>query len=119
VRTHARYHYGAATEEPRRAVTSACPRRPLCTRPRHLKRCARDAGLWPQLRALNGPVPYPVRMTLERPEPQARKILTLEECDYRLVASKPAQCERAPQVPSKPADARRRGHLAATPQRPY
>jgi hypothetical protein len=28
-RTHACYHYGAATEEPRRVVTSACPRRPL------------------------------------------------------------------------------------------
>jgi hypothetical protein len=39
-------------------------------------------------------------MTLERPEPQARKNLTLEECDYRPVASKPAQRERAPQVPS-------------------
>jgi hypothetical protein len=39
-------------------------------------------------------------MTLERPEPQARKNLTLEGCDYRPVASKPAQRERAPQVPS-------------------
>jgi hypothetical protein len=28
------------------------------------------------------------------------KNLTLEECDYRPVASKPAQRERAPQVPS-------------------
>jgi hypothetical protein len=28
------------------------------------------------------------------------KNLTLEECDYRPVASKPAQLERAPQVPS-------------------
>jgi hypothetical protein len=37
-------------------------------------------------------------MTLERHEPQARKNLTLEECDYRLVASKPARRERAPQV---------------------
>jgi hypothetical protein len=78
VRTHARYHYGAATEEPRRAVTSACPRRPLRARPRRLKRCSRGAGLWSRLRALNGPVPYLVRMTLERHEPQARKNLTLD-----------------------------------------
>jgi hypothetical protein len=73
VRTHARYHYSAATEEPRRAVTSACPRRPLRARPRRLKRHARGARLWPRLRALNDSVPYPVRMSLERPEPQARK----------------------------------------------
>jgi hypothetical protein len=72
-RARTRYHYGAATEEPRRAVTSACPHRPLRARPRRLKRCARGAGLWSRLRALNGPVPYQVRMTLERPEPQARK----------------------------------------------
>jgi hypothetical protein len=39
-------------------------------------------------------------MTLERPEPQARKNLTLEESDYRPVASKPTQRERAPQVTS-------------------
>jgi hypothetical protein len=45
-------------------------------------------------------VPYQVRMTLERPEHETRKILTLEGCDYRPVASKPAQRERAPQVPS-------------------
>jgi hypothetical protein len=87
------------TGEPRQAVTSARPRRPLRARPRRLKRRARGVGLWPRLRALNGSVPYPVRMTLEQPEPQARKNLTLEECDYRSVASKPAQCERAPQVP--------------------
>jgi hypothetical protein len=73
VRTHTCYHYGAATDEPRRAVTSACPRRPLRARLRRWKRRTRGAGLWPQLRALNGPVPYQVRMTLERPKPQARK----------------------------------------------
>jgi hypothetical protein len=70
---HARYHYGAATEEPWRAVTSARPRRPLRARPRRLKRRACGAGLWPRLWALNGLVPYQVRMTLERLEPQARK----------------------------------------------
>jgi hypothetical protein len=99
-RTHARYHYGAATEEPRRAVTSAHPRRPIRARPRRLKRCARDAELWPRLWALNVPVPYQVRMTLERPEHETRKILTLEGCNYRPVASKPAQREWVPQVPS-------------------
>jgi hypothetical protein len=70
---HTRYHYGATTEELRWAVTSARPRHPLRTRPRRLKRRARDVGLWPRLQALNGPVPYQVRMTLERPEPQTRK----------------------------------------------
>jgi hypothetical protein len=70
---HARYHYGAATEDPRRAITSACPRRPLRARPWCLKRHAHGARLWPRLHALNGPIPYPVMMTLERPEPQARK----------------------------------------------
>jgi hypothetical protein len=98
--THARYHYGAATEESQRAVTSACPRRPVRARPRRLKRRARSAELWPRLWALKGPVPYQVRTTLERPEHEARKTPTLERCDYRPVASKPAQCERAPQVPS-------------------
>jgi hypothetical protein len=72
-RLHARYHYGAVTGEPRRALTSACPRRPLSARPRRLKGRARGARLWPRLRAFNGPVPYRVRMTLERPEPQAQK----------------------------------------------
>jgi hypothetical protein len=117
---------------------SARPRRPLRARPRRLKRHARSAGLWLWLRALNGPVPYRVRTTLERPEPQARKNLTLEECNYRPVASKPAQRGRAPQVPSiykmllisgsragpaeNPQNLQMRkggGHLAATPRRPY
>jgi hypothetical protein len=39
-------------------------------------------------------------MTLEQPEPQARKNLTLEECDYRPVASKLTQRGQAPQMPS-------------------
>jgi hypothetical protein len=63
------------------------------------------------------------------------KNLTLEGCDYRPVASKPAQRERVPQVPSKttvqwfegrpdcepskPADAKSRGQPTSTPQRPY
>jgi hypothetical protein len=64
---------GAATEEPRRAVTSARPRRPLRARSQRLKRRARGARLWQRLRALNGPVPYQVRTTLEWPEREARK----------------------------------------------
>jgi hypothetical protein len=72
-RTCARYHYGATIEEPRRAVTSACPRRPLRARPQRLKRRANGTGLWPRLWALNCPIPYQVRMTLERPEPEDRK----------------------------------------------
>jgi hypothetical protein len=72
-RTHTRDHYGAATKEPRRAVTSARPRRPLRARPRRLKRRARSAELWMRLWALNGPVPYQVRTTLEWPEHEARK----------------------------------------------
>jgi hypothetical protein len=39
-------------------------------------------------------------MTLERPDHETRKILTLEGCDYRPVASKPAQREWVPQLPS-------------------
>jgi hypothetical protein len=99
-RTRARDHYGAAIEEPGRAVTSARPRHPLRARPRRLKRRARDTELWTRLWALNGPVPYQVRMTLEWPEQEARKTPTLEGCDYRQVASKLAQRKRAPQVPS-------------------
>jgi hypothetical protein len=97
-RAHARDHYGAATEEPRRAVTSARPHRPLRARPRRLKRRNHSARLWPRLWALNVPVPYQVRTTLEWPEREARK--TLEGCDYRPVVSKPTQRERVPQVPS-------------------
>jgi hypothetical protein len=48
-RTHARYHYDAAIEEPRRAVMSACPRRPLRARLWRLKRRAHSAELWPRL----------------------------------------------------------------------
>jgi hypothetical protein len=71
-RAHARsLRHG--TEEWRRAVTSACPRHPLHARPRRLKRRARGARLWPRLWALNGPVPYQVRTTLEWPEHEARK----------------------------------------------
>jgi hypothetical protein len=70
--------------------------------PAHVAHYARGRGakLWPRLWALNGPVPYQVRTTLERPEHEAQKIPTIEGCDYRPVASKPAQRERAPQVPS-------------------
>jgi hypothetical protein len=39
-----------------------------------LERRARRARLWPRLWALNGPVPYQVSVTLERPEPRDRKI---------------------------------------------
>jgi hypothetical protein len=67
-RLHACYHYGAVTERPRQAVTSACPRRPLRAWSQCLKRRLR-----PRLRALNGSVPYPVRMTLEWPEPHTQK----------------------------------------------
>jgi hypothetical protein len=70
---HTRDHYGVTTEEPRRVVTSARPRRPLRARPRRLKRPARRPRLWTRLWALNGPVPYQVRMTLERPEHKAQK----------------------------------------------
>jgi hypothetical protein len=79
---------------------SACPRRPLHAWPQRLKRRARGTELWTRLWALNGPVPYQVRMTLERPKHEARKTPTLEGCDYRPVASKPAQRKRAPEVPS-------------------
>jgi hypothetical protein len=99
-RTHARDHYGAATEEPRRAVTSARPCRPLRAQPQYLKRRARSARLWTRPWALNGPIPYQVRMALERPEHKGSKKLTLKGCDYRPVVSKPAQCERVPRVPS-------------------
>jgi hypothetical protein len=92
MRTHARaLSLRRGNQRAGRAVTSARSRRPLRARPRRLKTRARGAGLWPRLRALNGQVPYQVRMTPERPEPQARKNLTLEECNYRPVASKPAQ----------------------------
>jgi hypothetical protein len=69
-------HYGAAIEEPRRAVTSAGPHRPLRARPRRMKRRGRGTKLWTRLWALNGPVPYQVRATLEWPEHEARKTPT-------------------------------------------
>jgi hypothetical protein len=40
---HTRDHCGVATEDPQRAVTSACPRRPLRARLRRLKRRAHSA----------------------------------------------------------------------------
>jgi hypothetical protein len=43
-----------------------------------MKRRARGARLQPRLRSLNGPVPYQVRKTLERPEPLAQINTTLE-----------------------------------------
>jgi hypothetical protein len=92
VRTHACYHYDAAIEEPRRAVTFACPRRPLRAQPRRETVAATAPIKWP------GPLP-------NKDDPRAAralgsKNLTLEGCDYRPVASKPVQRERAPQVPS-------------------
>jgi hypothetical protein len=39
--------------------------------------------------ALNGPVPYQVRKTLERREPLAQKNSTLEGCKHRPVTSGP------------------------------
>jgi hypothetical protein len=59
----------------RRAVAGrhVRPRRPLRARPRRLKSRTRSAELWTRLRALNGPVPYQVRTTLEWPEHEARK----------------------------------------------
>jgi hypothetical protein len=86
---HARHHHSAVTGGPRQAVTSACPLCPLRVRPRCLKRRARGASLQPRLRALNGPVPYQVRETLERPELLAQISATLEGCERRPVASKP------------------------------
>jgi hypothetical protein len=80
---HARDHYGTITKEPQRAVTSACPRCPLRARLRRLKRRARNARPLPQLWVLNGPVPYLVSMTLERPEPMARKTRH-GDCDWTL-----------------------------------
>jgi hypothetical protein len=80
-------------------VTSAYPLRPLRARPRRLKRSACSAKLQLRLREFNGPVPYQVRKTLERPEPQAQTKPTLEGCDYRPVASKPVRSKQAPQVP--------------------
>jgi hypothetical protein len=72
---HVRSLRRGATEESRRAVTSAPPPRwPLRTRLRRLKRRARGARLQPQLWAFNGPVPYKVSVTLARPEPRAREI---------------------------------------------
>jgi hypothetical protein len=54
-RVHACDHYSAATEEPWRAVTSACPRHPLRARLRRLKRRARSARPLPRLWALKRP----------------------------------------------------------------
>jgi hypothetical protein len=95
-----RNHYGATIEEPRRAVTSAYPRRPLRARPHRLKRRARSARPLPQLWALNGPVPHLVSVTLEAARAPRSENQTLDGCDYRPVVTKPAQRVRAPQVPS-------------------
>jgi hypothetical protein len=137
-RLHARYHYGAVTERPRQAVTSACPRRPLRVQPQRLKRRAHGARLRPRLRALNGPIPYTVRMTLEAARAPGSKNLTLEECELLtsglearsagtsatgaldLKKTTDQRFEGQPSwEPPKPADAKGRGHLAATPRRPY
>jgi hypothetical protein len=134
---HAHDHYGAATKEPRWAVTSARPHRPLHTRPWHLKRRARSAQLWPRLWALNGPVPYQIRVTLEWPELEARKTrpskgaITDWWSRSPLSESGRHRCPRFTRItdqqlvgrpdhqPSTLADAKSRGHPAATPQWPY
>jgi hypothetical protein len=46
------------------------------------------------------PGPLPSKDDPQAARAPGSKNLTLEGCDYRLVASKPAQCERVPQVPS-------------------
>jgi hypothetical protein len=134
---HARDHYGAATDEPRRAITSACPRRPLHARLRRPKRRARNARLRPRLWTLNGSVPYQVSVTLARPELRARKIrpskgaITDQWSRSPLSESGRHRCPRFKRItdqqlvgqfdckPTSPADVERRGHPAATPQRPY
>jgi hypothetical protein len=134
---HARDHYGTATEEPRRAITSTRPRHPLRERPRHLKRRARSAELWTRLWALNGPVPYQVRTTLEWPEHEARKTrpskgaITNQWPRSPLGVNGSHRCPRSTKItdqrfegrpscePSKPADVKSRRQPAATPQRPY
>jgi hypothetical protein len=70
-RTHVRDLYGAATEEPRRAITSAYPRHPLRARLRRLKRRARGARPRPRPWALNGLAPYRVSEAVEQPERSA------------------------------------------------
>jgi hypothetical protein len=83
------HHHGAVTEGPWQAVTSASPLHPLRARPQRLKRRARGVRLQSRLQALNGPVPYYVRKTLEWPEPLAQINTTLEGCKHRPVALKP------------------------------
>jgi hypothetical protein len=46
------------------------------------------------------PGPFPSKDDPRVARAPGSKNLTLKECDYRPVASKPAQRERAPQVPS-------------------
>jgi hypothetical protein len=82
-------HYGAATEGPRRPVTSAphvahsargcaaCKARPWRTT------AATTVGI------KNVLVPYHVSETLKQPKPKARKSLTLERCAYKTSGSKP------------------------------
>jgi hypothetical protein len=119
------------------AVMSARPRRPLRARPRRLKRRARSARLWMRRWALNGPVPYPVRMTLERPEHKARKprpskgAITDQWTRSPLSVNGCHRCPRSTRTtdqrfegqpgyePSEPADAKSQGGPAATPQWPY
>jgi hypothetical protein len=137
VHARARDHYDAATEEPRRAVTSTCPRCPLRARLRHLKRRARSARLRPRLWALNGPVPYQVSVTLAWPEPRARKIRPSKGAiagQWSRSLLSESGCHRCPRCkritdqqlvgwfdhkPTGPADVERWGHPATTPQRPY
>jgi hypothetical protein len=116
----ARNHYGTATEEPRQAVTSARPCRPLRARPWRLKRGAHSAQLWTRLWALNGPVPYQVRMTLERPEHKARKtrpskgVITDQWSRSPLSAN---GCHRCPQS-TKTTDQRFEGQPSCEPSKP-
>jgi hypothetical protein len=133
----ARDHYSAATEEPRRAVTSARTRSPLRARTRCLKRHAHGAELWTRLWALNGSVPHQVRTTLERPEHKVRKTrpskgaITDQWPRSPLSANERHRWPRSMKItdqrfegrpgcePSKPADVKSRGQPTATPQRPY
>jgi hypothetical protein len=97
-----------------------------------MKRRARGARLRPRLRAFNGPVPYPVGMTLERLEKldsrrvrlltsglKARSAWTSVTGALDLGKITDQRFEGHPAwEPPKPADATRRGHSAATPHGP-
>jgi hypothetical protein len=97
---HPRNHYGAATEEPWRAITSTRPTSPT-TRTAAAPKKARPRRTTVAVTAgIRWPGPLPSKDDTRVARAQGSKDLTLKGCDYHPVVSKPTQREQEPRVPS-------------------